>query len=177
MGRRMAAFLGTYDMILSTALAGPPPKLGYFDQNGDVATFTERVSQYLSVTPLHNATGTPAISVPVHWTADGLPVGVHFAGRYGEEALLLQLAGRLETAQPSFDRLRRFSVSGAWWQATGTGDGQRSGRATGAVVGWLVGCNYVPAYASNRMRSGRPRLDPRRSTVSSRMRRAWASMR
>jgi amidase len=105
MGRKIAAFLSGYDMILSTVLGGPPPKLGYFDQNGDVATFTERVTQYLCTTPLHNATGTPAMSVPLHWTADGLPVGVHFAGRYGEEALLLQLAAQLETAQPWFDRL------------------------------------------------------------------------
>jgi len=44
------------------------------------------------VTPLHNATGTPAMSVPLHWAADGLPIGVHFAGRYGEEATLLALA-------------------------------------------------------------------------------------
>jgi len=62
-----------YDVILSTTLAGPPPKLGYFEQNGDVQTFAERVTEYLSVTPLHNATGTPAMSVPLHWTADGLP--------------------------------------------------------------------------------------------------------
>ena len=100
----MAAFLTSYDVILSTTLAGPPPKLGYFDQNGDVQTFTDRVTEYLSVTPLHNATGTPAMSVPLHWTADGLPVGVHFAGRYGEEATLLALAAELETAQPWFDR-------------------------------------------------------------------------
>jgi hypothetical protein len=79
-GRKMALFLTSYDVILSTTLAGPPPKLGYFDQNGDVQTFTERVTEYLSVTPLHNATGTPAMSVPLHWTADGLPVGVHFRG-------------------------------------------------------------------------------------------------
>ena len=105
-GRRMAAFLTSYDVILSTVLAGPPPKLGYLDQNSsDVETFAERVNTYLSVTPLHNATGTPAMSVPLHWTADGLPVGVHFAGRYGEEATLLQLAAQLETAQPWFDRL------------------------------------------------------------------------
>src|SRR5499427_3772150 len=104
-GRKMAAFLSTYDVILSTTLAGPPPKLGYFDQNGDVQTFTERVTEYLSVTPLHNATGTPAMNVPLHWTADGLPVGVHFAGRYGEEATLLALAAELETAQPWFDRV------------------------------------------------------------------------
>ena len=104
-GRKMAAFLTNYDVILSTTLAGPPPKLGYFDQNGDVPTFTERVTEYLSVTPLHNATGTPAMSVPLHWTVDGLPVGVHFAGRYGEEATLLALAAELETAQPWFDRV------------------------------------------------------------------------
>jgi Asp-tRNA(Asn)/Glu-tRNA(Gln) amidotransferase A subunit family amidase len=104
-GRKMAAFLSSYDVILSTTLAGPPPELGYFDQNGDVQTFTERVTEYLSVTPLHNATGTPAMSVPLHWTADGLPVGVHFAGRYGEESTLLALAAQLETAQPWFDRV------------------------------------------------------------------------
>src|SRR5215470_15533895 len=104
-GRRMAAFLTNHDVILSTTLAGPPPKLGYFDQNGDVGTFTERVTEYLSVTPLHNAAGTPAMSVPLHWTADGLPVGVHFAGRYGEEATLLALAAELETAQSWFDRV------------------------------------------------------------------------
>jgi amidase len=104
-GRKMGRFLTDYDVILSTTLAGPPPKLGYFDQNGDVQTFTERVTEYLSVTPLHNATGTPAMSVPLHWTADHLPVGVHFAGRYGEEATLLALAAQLETAQPWFDRV------------------------------------------------------------------------
>jgi len=104
-GRKMGRFLTSYDVILSTTLAGPPPKLGYFDQNGDVATFTERVTEYLSVTPLHNATGTPAMSVPLHWTADGLPVGVHFAGRYGDEATLLALAAQLEQAQPWFGRV------------------------------------------------------------------------
>ena len=104
-GRKMARFLTTYDVILSTTLAGPPPKLGYFDQNGDVQIFADRVTEYLSVTPLHNATGTPAMSVPLHWTADGLPVGVHFAGRYGEEATLLALAAELERAQPWFDRV------------------------------------------------------------------------
>jgi Asp-tRNA(Asn)/Glu-tRNA(Gln) amidotransferase A subunit family amidase len=104
-GRRLAAFLGRYDVILTTTLPAPPPKLGYFDMNGDVKTFTDRVTDYLSITQLHNATGTPAMTVPMHWTTDGLPVGVHFAGRYGEEAVLLQLAAQIETAQPWFDRV------------------------------------------------------------------------
>jgi len=104
-GRKLAAFLGNWDVLLTTTLPAPPPKLGYFDHNGDVETFTTRVTEYLSITPLHNACGTPAMSVPLHWTPDGLPVGVHFAGRYGEEATLLRLAAQLETAQPWFDRL------------------------------------------------------------------------
>src|ERR1700704_2290162 len=104
-GRKMGAFLTSYDVILSTTLAGPPPKLGYFDQNGDVQTFIDRVTEYLSITPLYNATGTPAMSVPLHWTPEGLPVGVPFAGRYGEEATLLSLAAQLEAAQPWFHRV------------------------------------------------------------------------
>jgi amidase len=104
-GRKLATFLKSYDVILATVVAGPPPQLGYFDMNGDVATFSERVTQYLGVTPVYNATGSPAMSVPLHTTPDGLPVGVHFAGRYGEESTLLQLAAQLEAARPWFDRV------------------------------------------------------------------------
>src|SRR5262249_54530945 len=54
-GRRLAAFLTDWDVLLTTTLPGPPPPLGYFDQDGDVETFAGRVKEYLSITPLHNA--------------------------------------------------------------------------------------------------------------------------
>jgi amidase len=104
-GRKLAMFLTRYDVILSATLPAPPPKLGYFDMNGDVEVFTKRLNEYLTVTPLHNATGTPAVTVPLHWTAEGLPVGVHFAGRYAEEAILLRLVAQLESAQPWFNNV------------------------------------------------------------------------
>jgi Asp-tRNA(Asn)/Glu-tRNA(Gln) amidotransferase A subunit family amidase len=104
-GRKLAVFLTRYDVILSATLPAPPPKLGYFDTNGDVEVFTKRVTEYLTITPLHNATGTPAVTVPLHWTVEGLPVGVHLAGRYAEEAVLLRLAAQLESAQPWFNNV------------------------------------------------------------------------
>ena len=55
-------------------------------------------------TQLANLTGTPAVSLPLHWTADGLPLGVQFVGPLGAEAWMLQLAAQLEQARPWFDR-------------------------------------------------------------------------
>ena len=107
-GRKLAAFFASYDLILTTTLPAPPPPLGYFDMNGDVETFSARAAEYLTITPLYNATGTPAMSVPLHWTGDGLPVGVHFGSAYGDEAKLIRLAAQLEKAQPWFDRFPRL---------------------------------------------------------------------
>jgi amidase len=56
-------------------------------------------------TPIYNATGQPAMSVPLHSSSAGLPVGVHFVARFADEAKLLRLAGQLERATPWFDRM------------------------------------------------------------------------
>lgn len=104
-GRQFAAFMANYDIVLAATTTAPPPKLGYLDMDGDPETFIERAGEYLSVTPLHNATGTPAMSVPLYWNDDGLPIGVHFAARFGDEATLFRLAAQLEEARPWFDRV------------------------------------------------------------------------
>ncbi len=63
-----------------------------------------RLGEYTGFTMLANALGLPAMSVPLHWTDSGLPVGVHFMGRYADEATLFRLAGQLEQAQPWANR-------------------------------------------------------------------------
>lgn len=71
---------------------------------GDPQKAFEPILDYVPFTPIENATGQPAISLPLHWTPDGLPVGVHFAGRAGDEATLIRIAAQLEQAQPWIDR-------------------------------------------------------------------------
>jgi amidase len=62
--------------------------------------WTRQVFTYVSFTPLFNTTGQPAISLPLHWSAGGLPVGVQFAARFGDEASLIRIASQIEEAQP-----------------------------------------------------------------------------
>lgn len=66
--------------------------------------WTQQVFDYCPFTPLFNTTGQPAMSLPLHWNAEGLPIGLQFVGRFGDEATLLHLAGQLEESRPWRDR-------------------------------------------------------------------------
>jgi amidase len=103
--RQVAAWHETYDLWLNTVFATPPVRNGTFDFNEkNPEKGFAPIIEYLPFTAVQNATGQPAITLPLHWSALGLPVGVHFVGRFGDEATLLRLAGQLEKARPWVDR-------------------------------------------------------------------------
>lgn len=107
-GRTMAAFMQDYDVLVTPTLAEPPARLGRIaPRNPDFLDYRlgpHGIIRYSPFTAVFNASGQPAMSVPLHWTKSGLPVGVHFAGRFGDDAMLLQLAAELEQAKPWFEK-------------------------------------------------------------------------
>ncbi|MBP7341800.1 MAG: hypothetical protein KA957_05745 [Syntrophaceae bacterium] len=105
MAREFASFFKTYDILLTPTLALPPLPLGSFDPTPDnPLNGWVRAGEFCPFTPLCNATGLPAMSVPLYWNDGGLPVGSHFIGRFGDEATLFRLASQLETARPWKDK-------------------------------------------------------------------------
>jgi amidase len=98
----MAQFMVNYDVILSPTLAAPPLELGKISLSPDVdfAAWGQRAATFSPFTQIANMTGQPAMSVPLATAKNGLPIGVMFMGRYGDEALLFRLAGQLEAAAP-----------------------------------------------------------------------------
>jgi amidase len=101
--RSTAAFFQKYDLLLSPTLPGPPLPLGSLNSNDSslgAEGWTRKVFLFTPLTPLFNMTGQPAISLPLARTAHGLPLGMQFAARFGEEATLLRLAAQLEQARP-----------------------------------------------------------------------------
>jgi Asp-tRNA(Asn)/Glu-tRNA(Gln) amidotransferase A subunit family amidase len=102
--RQMAQFQRDYDVILTPTLGKPPVVHGELSLSQSYADFWRHFAEFIPFTPLANWTGQPAMSVPLHSTPDGLPVGVHFFGRFGDEATLFRLAAQLEKAQPWADK-------------------------------------------------------------------------
>jgi amidase len=125
-GRIMGQFHETYDLYLTPTLASPPVKIGelipkpielvllkvinalrlgrLLIASGVTDKLAVENLSKVPFTQLANFTGQPAMSVPLHWTPENLPCGVHFMGRFGDEATLLRLAAQLEEAQPWFDK-------------------------------------------------------------------------
>lgn len=103
--REIAQFFVDFDLWLSPTLTEPPVPLGTFDSppENPLQGF-DRAVVYCPFTPIANFTGQPAMSVPLYWNADGLPVGAHFQGRFGDEATLFRLAAQLEEAKPWSNR-------------------------------------------------------------------------
>jgi len=124
--RQVGQFFEGYDVLVTPTLASPPLATGALQPQGaeafamkllgslnaggllqalgGVDASVDKIFGFMPYTPLFNATGQPAMSVPLYWNDEGLPIGMHFVGRYGDEAALFRLAGQLEQAKPWFDR-------------------------------------------------------------------------
>jgi Asp-tRNA(Asn)/Glu-tRNA(Gln) amidotransferase A subunit family amidase len=105
LGRVVGRFFTAHDIILTPTQCGPPLPLGVVSPgNPDRGAYLNGINRSIGFTSLFNSAGNPAMSVPLHWTASGLPVGVQFAAPFGDEATLFRLAGQLEAAKPWRDR-------------------------------------------------------------------------
>lgn len=125
--RRLAGFHDRFDLLLTPSLASPPPRIGQFDTPRQLRPLAEALLKtrtasvlrrvglvdrmiddnlgWVPFTQLANLTGRPAMSVPLHWTQAGLPLGVQFVAPLGGEGRLLRLAAQLEQAKPWRDRV------------------------------------------------------------------------
>jgi amidase len=96
---------GQFDLLMTPTLGTLPPKLGHFDQSGpDPMDAMLKAREVATFTGIFNATGQPAISLPLEMSEEGLPVGIQFVAPMWREDLLIQLAGELERAHPWIDR-------------------------------------------------------------------------
>lgn len=108
-GREMAGFFAGWDMLLTATLAEPPAEIGRFGHEGrgyvDYRMGPGMVFDYSPFCAAFNASGQPAVSLPLHMTAEGLPVGVHLAARFGADEELIALSAEVEAAAPWAGRL------------------------------------------------------------------------
>ena len=108
--RRMAGFWTPteqggrgFDLLVTPTVGAPPPELGWFSAAGPEQE-GRRVGAFMPYTAQFNVTGQPAVSLPLHWTDDGLPVGVQLVAAFGREDVLVRVAAALEQAAPWGDR-------------------------------------------------------------------------
>ncbi len=103
--REILEFFDDVDVYLTPVMGTPPPRIGYIDPvNLAPREVGRRQADVFPFTPPFNFTGQPAMSVPLAWSSDGLPLGMQFAARYADEATLFRLATQLEQARPWIDR-------------------------------------------------------------------------
>jgi amidase len=104
-GRVVGRFFTRYDLLLTPTMCTPPHKLGEISMmRTDIEAYHQTVSGDVAFTSPFNTSGNPAMSVPLHWSPEGLPVGVQFVAPFGDEATLFRLAAQLEAAQPWANR-------------------------------------------------------------------------
>lgn len=108
---KVAQWMQSVDLLLTPVLKAPPPPLGYlFDPIQDYKEMADRLFDYTAYTPVQNALGMPAMSVPLGMSSKGLPIGSHFIARAGDEKTLFELAYELEQAKPWADKWAQNSV-------------------------------------------------------------------
>jgi amidase len=131
-GRQIGEFFRKYDVLLTPTLAMPPVVTGALQPKGNqlvamkllgrlnagklisvfsgIDVLAEHVFEFMPYTPLFNVTGQPAMSIPLYWNDEGLPIGMQFVGRYGDEGMLFRLASQLEKARPWSQRIPPICV-------------------------------------------------------------------
>lgn len=104
-GALRAAFpvMDGFDAILHPTLAQPPAPVGYFHDQEPQENF-ERQKRFTPFCAMYNISGQPSVNVPLHWSGDGLPIGIMLAGRLGGEGTLISLSAQLEEARPWIGR-------------------------------------------------------------------------
>jgi amidase len=103
-GRLLSTHMAGHDAILTPTLTQPPLKLGTLSTETDFRSFRRQAGRYTTFLAVFNAAGLPAASLPLHTTAENLPIGVQLAGHFGAEATILRLAAQLERVAPWRDR-------------------------------------------------------------------------
>lgn len=108
--RGALAVTDAYDAVLTPTVTQPPRPLGWFEDVAEPEETFERMTRFAAFPAIYNVSGQPAVNLPLHWTADGLPIGVMLAGRIGGEATLISLSAQVEAARGGFWGERRPPV-------------------------------------------------------------------